>query len=131
MVKLRLAVKVKKQREKPVYVASPLDLFRRFKREVNSVVSSLNKGRKANRVLGEFLKEEKEVFNYLEEIFARLEGGSVCDRKKVCDVFYRIFQRLRWAEEAGSEREIELRGWVLSSLDLLIEVFGDSHGRDR
>jgi hypothetical protein len=36
--------------------------------------------------------------------------------------FYRVFQRLRWAEESGSEREIELRVWATSSIDYLYEV---------
>jgi len=128
MVKLRVSVNVKKRREKPIYTDSPSILFERFLQEIDRVISSLDRSRKSNKILLEFLKEEKNVIEELRRVFNRMEESSLSQRKKVCDVFYRIFQRLRWAEEAGSEREIELRGWVLSSLDLLLEVFGREHG---
>ncbi|SMP15875.1 hypothetical protein SAMN06265339_1462 [Desulfurobacterium pacificum] len=128
MVRLKVSVKVERRKGKPIYTESPDVLFKRFVREVDRVVSSLDRSRKSNRVLSEFLREEKSVIEELDRVFSRMDKNPLFQRKKVCDVFYRIFQRLRWAEEAGSEREIELRGWVLSSLDLLLEVFGREHG---
>lgn len=131
MVKGVFVVSVRMKRGTSVYLSSPLELLDRFRNEVERVLSSLDKKRKANRVLRELLEEEGWIFEVLEKVMERLEReGGIVARKRVCDAFYRIFRRLEWAKESGSEKEIELRGWILSSLDFLFEEFVDGEGKE-
>ncbi|RUM44918.1 MAG: hypothetical protein DSY35_01405, partial [Desulfurobacterium sp.] len=94
-----------------------------FKEQVETILRELPSERLTNRALKELMKKEgKKKLQKLEESFRKLDFASPLSKKIVYSSFYRVFQRLQWAKGAGSEREIELRNWVTSSIDFLAEV---------
>ena len=131
MVTVELNV-LKKRRDIPVlYFLKPSEQFLLFREKVEEVLSSLNGGRTSNRALIELMEREgRRRLRALERSFKRLDSASLRKRKVIYNAFYRVFQRFQWAVESGSEREVELKVWLTSSIDYLSELVETLEGRD-
>ncbi|TCK04592.1 hypothetical protein [Phorcysia thermohydrogeniphila] len=131
MLKVKVTVRVKDRQFPALYGLLPSEAFELFKKQVEVVLRELPSERLTNRALKELMKKEgKKKLQKLEKSFRRLDSASPLSKKIVYSSFYRVFQRLHWAERAGSEREIELRNWITSSIDFLTEVLRVLEKRD-
>ena len=120
MAKGRLSVRVKRRKIPPLYLLKPSELFSLFEEKIEEALSQLNMARTTNRALQESLRRKgirklKELRSFFEE----LDKAPLNRRKLAYNAFYRLFQRYQWALESGSEKEIELKVWVTSSIDYL------------
>jgi hypothetical protein len=123
MLKVKVTVKVKDRQFPAFYGLLPSETFQLFKEQVEATLKELPSERLTNRALKELMKREgKKKLQKLEEKFKRLDHAPPLSKKIVYSSFYRVFQRLQWARGSGSEREIELRNWITSSIDFLTEV---------
>ena len=128
-----LVLKVEKKRRKvpSLYFLAPSQQFRLFEETWAQVIDSLDKKRITNRALIELTdRKGRKKLRVLAKKFKRLDRASLKKRKAVYNAFYRIFQRLQWALDSGSEREIELKVWATSSLDYLCEFIEVLEGMD-
>jgi hypothetical protein len=101
----------------------PSEAFSLFREKLLEIVEQLPSDRVTNRAIKEiFRKQGRKKLSLLERKFKKLDSSSIMKRKVIYSSFYRVFQRLCWAEESGSEREVELRVWATSSIDYLYEV---------
>jgi hypothetical protein len=123
MVKVKVTVRVKDRQFPVIYELSPSEAFQLFKEQVEVTLKELPQERLTNRALKELMKREgRKKLQKLEKKFQKLDHSPPFTKKIVYSSFYRVFQRLQWAKGAGSEREIELRNWITSSIDFLTEV---------
>ena len=131
MVAVELNV-LKKRRDIPVlYFLKPSEQFLLFREKVEEVLSSLNGGRMSNRALVKLMEREgRRRLKALEGSFKRLDGASLRKKKAIYNAFYRVFQRFQWAVESGSEKEVELKVWLTSSIDYLSELVETLEERD-
>ena len=128
-----LVLKVEKKRRKvpSLYFLTPSQQFSLFEETCAQILNSLDKRRITNRALIELTdRKGRKKLRILGKKFKRLDGASLKKRKAVYNAFYRIFQRLQWALDSGSEREIELKVWFTSSLDYLCEFIEVLEGMD-
>ncbi|WP_163329411.1 hypothetical protein GFV12_00355 [Desulfurobacterium thermolithotrophum] len=123
MTKIKISVKITKTDLPSIYNLKPSEAFDLFKGKLFKVINQLPPNKVTNRAVKEiFKKEGKERLEFLEKKFKELDCSSLEARKVIYNSFHRVFQRLRWAEDAGREKEIELRVWATSSVDFLYEV---------
>lgn len=123
MVEVKITVKVEEKRIPAIYHLKPSEAFSLFRRKLLEVINNLPFKSVTNRAIKEVFKRHgKKKLDFLEKEFKRLDSSSTMKKKVVYSSFYRIFQRLNWVEESGSEREIELRVWATSSVDYLCHV---------
>jgi len=123
MLKVKVNVKVKDRQFPTIYDLLPSEAFLLFKEQVESILRELPPERLTNRALKELMEREgRKKLRKLEKSFKELDSAPPFLKKIAYSSFYRVFQRLQWAKGAGSEREIELRNWVTSSIDFLTEV---------
>jgi hypothetical protein len=125
-----VVVKCERRSFKPLYTLSPVQQFSLFEEELERVLDSLEPRRVSNRALREAVKRKgrRKIRKIKKELKKPL---TLKEKKLLYNAFYRVFQRLQWAQEAGSEREVELKVWVTSSIDFLFEVsklLGDRDG---
>ncbi|RKQ63288.1 hypothetical protein C7457_0153 [Thermovibrio guaymasensis] len=127
-------VKVKQERRSfpPLYTLKPSQQFSLFEEKLKETVNSLLQKRTTNRALKEVMKRKgwKEL-KKIEKKFKKFDSYPLEARKVIYNVFYRIFQRLDWALNSGSEREIEIKVWITSSIDYLnkvIKILEDNYG---
>ncbi len=123
MAEIKITVKIKKKNIPAIYHLKPSEAFALFRKKLLEIVEQLPSDRVTNRAIKEiFRKQGRKRLNLLERKFKKLDSSSVMKKKVIYSSFYRVFQRLHWAEESGSEREVELRVWATSSVDYLYEV---------
>jgi len=133
-MRVSLKVKIKRRSFPPLYLLKPSEGYSLFEERVKEAANSLDRRKASNRALKKFLKERgKERIERLRGEFLKLDGAPLYKKKAIYNAFYRIFQRLEWALSSGSEREVELKVWITSSLDYLTEVvesLGEGNGGD-
>ncbi|MEO2068148.1 MAG: hypothetical protein ABGX27_01390 [Desulfurobacteriaceae bacterium] len=123
MARVSLMVKVENLKIPSFYNRKPSEAFYIFREKLFEVINELPMDKASNRALKEiFRKEGKKKLKYLEKKLLELDSSSLMKRKVIYSSFYRIFQRLNWAENSESEREIELRLWTTASIDFLLDV---------
>ena len=123
MAEIKITVRIKKKNIPAIYHLKPSEAFALFREKLLEIVEQLPSDRVTNRAIKEiFRKQGRKRLSLLERKFKKLDSSSIMKKKVIYSSFYRVFQRLRWAEESGSEREIELRVWTTSSIDYLYEV---------
>ncbi|GAB6076070.1 hypothetical protein [Desulfurobacterium crinifex] len=123
MAEIKITVKIKKKNIPAIYHLKPSEAFSLFREKLLEIVEQLPSDRVTNRAIKEiFRKQGRKRLSFLEKKFKKLDSSSIMKKKVIYSSFYRVFQRLRWAEESGSEREVELRVWATSSIDYLYEV---------
>ena len=131
MVVVNLSVEKKKRPIPVLYFLKPSQQFLLFEEKVKEVLSTLEDGRITNAALSELMRRKGwKKLRVLKKKFTRFDESSLRKKKAVYNAFYRIFQRFHWAMESGSEREIELKVWLTSSLDYLCEFVEVLEGRD-
>lgn len=131
MVLVELHVTKKKRGIPAIYFFEPSRQFYLFEEKVKEALSLLDERKITNRALFELMERRGwKKMKILRNKFKRLDGASLKKRKAIYNAFYRIFQRFNWAMESGSEREIELKVWITSSLDYLCEFTGVLERRD-
>jgi len=123
MAEVKITVRIRKKNIPAIYHLKPSEAFALFKEKLLEIVEQLPSDKVTNRVIKELFREHgRKRLSILERKFKKFDSSSMMKRKVIYSSFYRVFQRLRWAEESGSEREIELRVWATSSIDYLYEV---------
>jgi len=123
MMKVRVLVKVRNRQFPVLYGLLPSEAFQLFKEQIEVILKELPPERVTNRALKELMKREgRKKLQNLERTFKELDAASPSLKKIIYSSFYRVFQRLQWAEGTGSERDIEVRNWTTSSIDFLTEV---------
>ncbi len=131
MAVLVLRVEKKRRKVPPLYFLTPLQQFCLFEETFSQMLDSLDRKRITNRALVELIDRKGwKKLRVLRKKFEKLDGASLKKRKAVYNAFYRVFQRLQWALDSGSEREIELKVWLTSSLDYLCEFVEVLEGMD-
>ena len=131
MVVVKLTVHKKRREIPPLYFLKPSEQFSLFEERVSEVLSSLNSGKLTNRALSELMRRKGwKKLRVLRKKFERFDDAPLKKRKAVYNAFYRVFQRLQWAMESGSEREIELKVWLTSSIDYLCELVEVLEGKN-
>jgi len=123
MAEVKITVRIRKKNIPAIYHLKPSEAFALFKEKLLEIVEQLPSDKVTNRVIKELFREHgRKRLSILERKFKKFDSSSMMKRKVIYSSFYRVFQRLRWAEESGSEREVELRVWTTSSIDYLYEV---------
>jgi hypothetical protein len=123
MAEVKITVRIRKKNIPAIYHLKPSEAFALFKEKLLEIVEQLPSDKVTNRVIKELFREHgRKRLSILERKFKKFDSSSMMKRKVIYSSFYRVFQRLRWAEESGSEREVELRVWATSSVDYLYEV---------
>ncbi len=131
MVVVELSLKRKKNCVPAIYFMKPSQQFAFFKKKIEESLKLLDSSKVTNKALLKLMERKGwRRLELLEKSFKRLDGASIRERKAVYNAFYRIFQRFQWAVESGTEREVELKVWLTSSLDYLCEFVGILEGRD-
>ena len=131
MAVLVLRVEKKRRKVPPLYFLSPSQQFSLFEETFSQMLDSLDKKRITNRALVELINRKGwKKLRVLRRKFEKLDGASLKKRKAVYNAFYRVFQRLQWALDSGTEKEIELKVWLTSSLDYLCEFVEVLEGMD-
>ncbi len=121
MVTVEITVKTE-EKGRPSLYQSPRYLFETFERSVKDIIKELPNRKTSNRAIKAVMKKEgKEKLRRFRSFFCKRDF-SVREKKVIYDAFFRIFKKYQWAESAGSEREIELKIWITSSIDFLDEV---------
>ncbi len=127
-------VKVERRGFPPIYDLKPSEAFKLFKENLETALAGLPPSKLTNKALKELMKRKgKRVLNRLEKYFLKADSYPLQARKLIYNAFYRIFLRYQWANEAGSEREFELKVWITSSLDYLTEfcqILEEKYERD-
>ena len=122
MVFLTLRVEKKRRKVPALYFLKPSQQFQIFEEILSQVLDSLDRKRTTNRALIELMNRKGwKKLNVLRRKFRNFDRFPLRERKAIYNAFYRIFQRYYWAMESGSEKEIELKVWITSSLDYLCE----------
>ncbi len=121
MVTIDVNVETKEIGESSLY-QPPEKLFETFEKKINEILNSLSEKKVSNRAIK--LLMEREGRRKLKRLrkFLTKRNFSIKEKKIIYDAFFRIFKKLQWAKDAGSEKEIELKIWITSSLDFLDEV---------
>ncbi len=115
-----VVVKEERRSFPPLYLLKPSQQFFLFEERVKEMVEGLPPERTTNRALKEVMKRKGwRRIKKMKKAFYRFDSYPVEARKVIYNAFYRIFQRLEWAESSGSEREIEIKVWITSSIDYL------------
>ena len=117
MRKVKLKVKTTAKMQ-PVFGKSTYQLLNEFINIATKEVMALNKDKLSNKVFSEtFLS--KNNLQKIEELKIRLKNieKKIQNRKAIYDLFHSIFRNYRWAIDSGSEREIEIKVWIASSID--------------
>jgi len=123
MAVLVLKVERKTRKVPSLYFLKPSDQFLLFEETFSQVLNSLDRKKITNRALVEVVNRKGlKKLRLLRKKFKRIDGAPLKKRKAVYNAFYRVFQRLQWALNSGSEKEIELKVWLTSSLDYLCEL---------
>ncbi len=131
MVAMKLKVVRRKRAVPAIYFLSPSQQFSLFEKKVEEALSTFDEGKTTNRALFELMRRRGfKKLRVLKRRFEKLDGASLKKRKAVYNAFYRVFQRFQWAAESGSEREVELKVWLTSSLDYLCEFVDVLEGGD-
>ena len=126
MAKGSLVLRIKKRAVPPLYLLPPSKQFELFEESLKEALNSLDKKRTTNRALEEvFRRKGGKQLRLLRQFFKKLDSEPLPKRRLAYNAFFRVFQRLQWALNSGSEREIELKVWITSSLDYLC-LFRDS-----
>jgi alpha-mannosidase len=109
---------------KPIFKLSPVEMVQIYQEELKQVLKQLNLKKVTSNVTYKVMVTEgiKKTEKLKRDIKYLTKNNNLKTRKILYYTFHRIFQRLRWAMESGSEKEIELRIWCTSSLDLLEET---------
>ncbi len=123
MKQVNLNVKIVAQL-KPIFKLSPVEMVDVYQEELKKVLNQLNLKRTASAatyktVTSTGLKRIRKLRKDLKQLS---QNKNLKTRKIIYYTFHRIFQRLRWANSSGNEKEIELRVWCTSSIDLLEET---------
>jgi len=117
MVKVELL----KEEMRPLYTLTPTEQLALFEERVKELLNQLPAERLSNRAFLEMMKRKGwRRLNRLRRKFER--ELSLNERKLIYGAFKKIFQRLEWVLEAGSEKEIEIKVWIASSIDYLCEI---------
>jgi hypothetical protein len=120
MAKGSLELKIKRRAIPPLYLLPPSKQFELFEESLKEALSSLNRKKTTNRALEEaFKRKGNKQLRLLRQFFKKLDSEPLYKRKLAYNAFFRVFQRLQWALNSGSEKEIELKVWITSSLDYL------------
>ncbi|WP_456455506.1 hypothetical protein [Thermovibrio sp.] len=115
-------VKVEKRSFPPLYDLKPSEVFELFKEKLENALQELPSSRLTNRALKELMRRKgKRVLKKLKNAFLKADSYPLQARKLIYNAFYRVFLRYQWADRAGSEREVELKVWITSSIDYLLE----------
>jgi DTW domain-containing protein YfiP len=116
-------VKIERRTFKPLYLLKPSKQFALFEAEVERVLAEFNLKKTSNRALKEVMKRKGwKKIRKMKKKFSKFDSLPLVERKLLYNAFYRVFQRLHWAESAESEREVELKVWITSSIDYLYKV---------
>ncbi len=123
MKQVNLNVKIVAQL-KPIFKLSPVEMVDVYQEELKKVLNQLNLKRTVSAatyktVTSTGLKRIRKLRKDLKQLS---QNKNLKTRKIIYYTFHRIFQRLRWANSSGNEKEIELRVWCTSSIDLLEET---------
>ncbi|MEO2083606.1 MAG: hypothetical protein ABGX12_06250 [Desulfurobacteriaceae bacterium] len=103
-----------------LYGRKPSELFRLFEEAVKDVLEEVEPKKVTNRAFHELMRRRgRKKLKRLKRRFSALDRSSPYRKKVIYNAFYRVFKRLDWARSSGSEREIELKVWVTSSVDFL------------
>jgi len=118
-----VVVKEERRSFPPLYLLKPSRQFQLFEDRVEEIVESFSLERTTNRALREVMKRKGwKKIRKMKRQFKRFDSYPLEARKIIYNAFYRLFQRLDWAVNSGSEREIELKVWLTSSIDYLGKV---------
>ncbi len=102
----------------PLFKLSPVEMVDLYAEKLSETIEKLSGSRASIATRKVLMKRGAKRLRKLKRDVKSL-SKDLRKRKIIYDTFHRVFQRLRWAEDSGSEREIELRVWCTSSVDLL------------
>jgi len=126
-----LKVKVERRSFGPLYLLKPSQQFRLFEERVEELLNLFPQTKTTNRALKEVMKRRGwKLIRKMKKKFKRFDSYPLAERKTIYNAFYRIFHRLEWALSSGSEREIELKVWITSSIDYLYNLSQLIEGRN-
>jgi hypothetical protein len=118
-----VVVKEERRAFPPLYLLKPSQQFQLFEDKVEEIVEGFALERTTNRALREVMKRKGwKRIRKMKKRFKRFDSYPLEARKIIYNAFYRLFQRLDWAESSGSEREIEYKVWITSSIDYLYKL---------
>ncbi|WP_457569566.1 hypothetical protein [Desulfurobacterium sp.] len=114
---MKVQLKIKHEIEMtPVYSKSHDELFEQFVKLSEREISSLDMKKLSNRVFRNvFRKKKKELLKTRKKMKKTVK--TLKEKKILYDMFHHIFRNYRWACESGSEKEIEIKVWIASSID--------------
>ncbi|WP_457678024.1 hypothetical protein [Thermovibrio sp.] len=118
-------VKLRQERRSfpPLYLLTPSKQFDLFESKVEEVLKGFDLKKTTNRALWEVMKRKGwKRIKKMKKRFKKFDSLPLKERKLIYNAFYRVFQRLEWALNSGSEKEIELKVWITSSIDYLYEI---------
>ncbi|WP_456397424.1 hypothetical protein [Desulfurobacterium sp.] len=114
---MKVQLKIKHEIEMtPVYLEDYEKLFNRFLMVAEKEMNAFNMNKLSNKVFCAFFKKKKRWLLDLKKRLSKRKK-SVKEKKIIYDLFHSIFRNHRWACKAGSEREIEIKVWIASSID--------------
>ncbi|OMH40741.1 hypothetical protein BLW93_03440 [Desulfurobacterium indicum] len=130
---MKVQLKIKHEIEMtPVYAKNHDELFEEFVKLTEREISSLDMKKLSNRVFRNvFRKKKKELLKTRKNI--KKAANTLREKKILYDMFHHIFRNYRWACESGSEREIEIKVWIASSIDkieMILKVLEKNIERD-
>jgi len=126
-----LKLKVERRSFRPLYLLKPSRQFELFEERVEELLNQLPQNRTTNRALREVMKRRGwKLIRRMKKKFKKFDSYPLSERKVLYNAFYRIFHRLEWALNSGSEREIELKVWITSSIDYLYGLSKLLEGRN-
>ncbi|WP_297446923.1 hypothetical protein [Desulfurobacterium sp.] len=100
----------------PVYSESHEKLFERFLKVAEREIVNFDTKKLSNRVFRNlFRKRKKNILKMKKELLGK--NRKIREKKILYDLFHNIFRNYRWACDSGSEREIEIKVWIASSVD--------------
>jgi len=127
MVKLHL----ERRSFKPLYLLRPSQQFELFEERVEELLNTFPQSRTTNRALKEVMKRRGwKLIRKMKRRFKKFDSYPLTERKVIYNAFYRVFHRLEWALNSGSEAEIELKVWITSSIDYLNSLSKLLEGRN-
>ncbi|WP_457567445.1 hypothetical protein [Desulfurobacterium sp.] len=118
-MKIRLRIKHEVNMT-PVYGQSYRNLVEKFLQTAEREVKALDGKKLSNRVFRNLFIERKRQLSRLKKSPYEIE--TLEDKKFIYDLFHSIFRNYRWALESGSEKEIEIKVWIASSIDKIERI---------
>ncbi|WP_143341002.1 hypothetical protein [Desulfurobacterium atlanticum] len=133
MRKIKLKVKTAAKMQ-PIFGKTAQQLLDEFINIATKEIMALNKDKVSNKAFAEtFLSPEN--LQKLEKLKIRLKNleKEISNKKVIYDLFHSIFRNYRWAVDSGSEKEIEIKVWIASSIDKIERILfllGNKNERD-